>query len=417
MPAKKSVQSSPLRRAALASKNPSSLEEANGRTYYEFFAGGGMARAGLSNWRCMFANDFDPMKAKVYRANWGDDDFVCEDVAKITTAQLPGRADLVWGSFPCQDLSLAGVNKGLGPASANQHTRSGTFWPFWALLENLKAEGRGPRTLILENVYGAITSNQGRDFASICQVIAEAGYRFGALVVDAKHFVAQSRPRLFIIAIHESVEIPPELLSESPPKTWAPKRLCAAYDALPPAVRARALWWLLPEPVEAPKAFSQLIEDDPADVAWHSAAATQKLLSMMSPLNRTKVESAKKAGHRVVGGVYRRTRPADDGGKVQRAEVRFDEVAGCLRTPAGGSSRQIILVVEGQRVRSRLLSGREAARLMGLPETYELPSRYNDAYHVAGDGVVVPVVTHLARHLIEPVLAHDDHYRVAMAAE
>ncbi len=84
--------------------------------------------------------------------------------------------------------------------------------------------------------------------------------------------------------------------------------------------------------------------------------------------------------------------------------MRFDDVAGCLRTPAGGSSRQLILVVEGQKVRSRLISGRETARLMGLPDDYRLPTNYNEAYHLTGDGVVVPVVRHLAEHLFEPIL-------------
>ena len=53
-------------------------------------------------------------------------------------------------------------------------------------------------------------------------------------------------------------------------------------------------------------------------------------------------------------------------------------------------------MVEGKRVRSRLLSPREAARLMGLDDDYVLPERYNDAYHVCGDGVCVPVVRHIA---------------------
>src|SRR5690606_20157707 len=104
----------------------------------------------------------------------------------------------------------------------------------------------------------------------------------------------------------------------------------------------------------------------------------------------------------MVGGVYRRTRLDEHGHKVQRAEVRFDEVAGCLRTPAGGSSRQIILVVEGYRVRSRLISARETARLMGLEDSYVLPRNYNEAYHLTGDGVAVPVVRHLAHHVFEP---------------
>ena len=115
----------------------------------------------------------------------------------------------------------------------------------------------------------------------------------------------------------------------------------------------------------------------------------------------------------MVGGVYKRTRLDEEGNKVQRAEVRFDDIAGCLRTPSGGSSRQSILVVEGRRIRSRLLSPREAARLMGLPDSYRLPPNYNDAYPIAGDGVAVPVVRHLAEHIFEPLLQHAQRTEVA----
>ncbi len=137
---------------------------------------------------------------------------------------------------------------------------------------------------------------------------------------------------------------------------------------------------------------------------WHDAAQTQYLLGLMSPVNRKKVGGAMKSGRRMVGAVYRRTRPDENGVKRQRAEVRFDDMAGCLRTPAGGSSRQTILVVEGRSVRSRLLSPREAARLMGLQDDYLLPARYNDAYRVCGDGICAPVVRHIAQHVLEPTL-------------
>jgi len=150
--------------------------------------------------------------------------------------------------------------------------------------------------------------------------------------------------------------------------------------------------------------FSDALEDDPTGVKWHSAAETRRLLDLMAPLHRRKVAEAMNSGRRTVGSVYRRTRPGEDGIKRQRAEVRFDDVAGCLRTPAGGSSRQTILVVEGKTVRSRLLSPREAARMMGLSEEFRLPARYNDAYHVCGDGVCVPVVGHIAARLLEPLL-------------
>ena len=133
----------------------------------------------------------------------------------------------------------------------------------------------------------------------------------------------------------------------------------------------------------------------------------------MTDHNRKKVEAAKEQKTKVVGTIYRRTRPDEAGIKRQRAEVRFDEVAGCLRTPAGGSSRQTIMLVEGEKVRSRLLSPREAAALMGLPVNYVLPSRYNDAYKLAGDGVAVPVVRHLAESIFEPILNRN---RLALVA-
>jgi DNA (cytosine-5)-methyltransferase 1 len=100
-----------------------------------------------------------------------------------------------------------------------------------------------------------------------------------------------------------------------------------------------------------------------------------------------------------VGAVFRRTRA--DG---QRAEVRTDGLAGCLRTPRGGSSRQTIALVRDHKVRSRLLTPREGARLMGLPDSYRLPDGATAALHVVGDGVAVPVVRWLAEQLLEPLL-------------
>ena len=125
---------------------------------------------------------------------------------------------------------------------------------------------------------------------------------------------------------------------------------------------------------------------------------------MMSPINLAKVEAARRAGRRRVGCVYKRTRQNHNGARLQRAEIRFDDVSGCLRTPAGGSSRQVIVVVDGQTVRSRLISARETARLMGLTDDYILPKNYNEAYHLTGDGVVVDVVRHLAKHIFEPLI-------------
>jgi DNA (cytosine-5)-methyltransferase 1 len=368
--------------------------------FFEFFAGGGMVRAGLGdrNWRCRFANDFDHKKSAIYRANWGDDAIKTADIKSLSSGDLDGEVDLAWASFPCQDLSLAGGGAGL------KGDRSGTFWPFWGLMKQLIAEDRAPGIIALENVCGTLTSHRGKDFAAICSTFEQAGYTFGAIVIDAALFVPQSRPRLFIIGVRDGTAIPAHLIQDTPSPLWHSRGLLNAHENTPPRGRRNWVWWSLPAPDRRNQVFADLIEDDPDDVEWHTPAKTRALLDMMSDVNRAKVEAAKRLKGRQVGAIYKRTRFDADGDKVQRAEIRFDDVAGCLRTPAGGSSRQLILVVEGQKVRSRLISGRETARLMGLPDEYRLPTNYNEAYHLTGDGVVVPVVRHLAEHLFEPIL-------------
>jgi len=396
-------------------------ESVTGMTHYtflEFFAGGGMARAGLGDaWRCLFANDFDPKKVWTYETNWGVGDIRREDVARLTVADLPAAAvvDLAWASFPCQDLSLAGNYRGLGREQDNAPTRSGTFWPFWKLMRGLVEASRAPRTIVLENVYGCLTSHGGRDFAAITSALSHSEYKFGAVVMNAAHFVPQSRPRVFFIAVREGEDIPSSLVSPGPRSEWHPAALVEAHAAMTPKAKRSWVWWNIEQPIARTFNFADILEDAPTGVEWHTAPHTRYLLNLMAPLRRQKVAQAMSLGRRTVGSVYRRTRPDENGRPRQRAEVRFDDIAGCLRTPAGGSSRQTILVVEGERVRSRLLSPREAARLMGLDDDYRLPERYNDAYHVCGDGVCVPVVRHISAQVLEPLLAASANVRPVAA--
>ncbi len=376
-----------------------------------------MARAGLgSSWQCLFANDFSEKKAAAYRTNWGDDDLVVEDVYQLTTKNLPGHADLAWGSFPCQDLSLAGAGAGL------DGERSGSFWGFWKLVQRLNKQNRKPHIVVLENVYGALTSHGGEDFETIVRAVAGEGYRVGAMVIDAVHFVPQSRPRLFIIGVDAAAELPSAITgqeSNTPNPLWHPTALIEAFHRLPAKAKQAWQWWNLPAPKARKTTLTDVVERDPQGVAWHTADETAHILEMMTPLNRNKImaaqQAAKYSNQQQVGAIYRRTREG-----VQRAEVRFDGISGCLRTPTGGSSRQTLVIIDGKHVRTRLLSPREAARLMGLDDSYVLPARYNDAYHLAGDGVVVPVVAHLAQYLLTPIVearVHSvDHATVSAAA-
>ncbi len=356
-----------------------------------------MARLGLGDgWSCLYANDFDPVKAATYRANFTDaHEHLHEgDVWQVKPADLPGQADLAWASSPCQDFSLAGSRAGLGGG------RSSAFFGFWTLIEALNHEGRAPRAIVLENVVGLFTSHSGEDFTALCRALAGQGYRFGALEIDAARFTPQSRPRVFVVATRDAA---PVLTGRCAFHTRAVDQ---AHARLPADLQAKWVWWNLPPPPARNTDLAALLEDSRA-VAWRSQAKTDELLNQMTPLNRARLDAQ---NGRTVGAVYRRTR-----GGVPQAEVRIDGLAGCLRTARGGSSRQSVVVAEAGDVRSRLMTPREGARLMGLPDCYSLPNSDTAAFHVIGDGVAVPVVRWLASHLLEPLLASGR--TVAFAAE
>jgi DNA (cytosine-5)-methyltransferase 1 len=351
-----------------------------------------MARAGLGPaWRCLFANDFDAAKARTYRANWGDDDLREGDVWDLAAGDLPAAPDLAWASSPCQDFSLAGARAGLGGG------RSSAFYGFWRLIEALDDEGRAPRALVLENVGGLLSSRGGADFTAVCALLAERGYRFGAVEIDAAVLLPQSRPRVFVVAARAPVG-----LAAAGPGPFHSAAVRQAHARLPAALQNAWLWWRLSAPAARNTRLADLLEPDDA-VAWRSAAQTLALLDQMAPAHRARLDLAGAAGTRVVAAVYRRIR-REDGQRVQRAELRLDGLAGCLRTPGGGSSRQFLVVAEGGRLRSRLLTAREGARLMGLPDSYRLPASQSAGLKVVGDGVAAPVVRLLAEQLLEPLL-------------
>jgi DNA (cytosine-5)-methyltransferase 1 len=365
----------------------------SGAAAYEFFAGGGMTRLGLGpQWRVSFANDIDRFKASVYRNAFGDAELCEADIASLRTSALPGQATLAWASFPCQDLSLAGARGGLGAP------RSGSFWAFRALMAGLKAEGRAPPLLVLENVRGLLTSRGGDDCRTLLETLAADGYRTGILELDAAWFTPQSRPRVFVVA---ALIAPASLVASGPEPAYHSKALQSVVEALAPKASANWVWWRMPPP---PRVNARLKDTvDWSDRGDEATAAT--LLALMSEGQRHAVSLAGQGpAAPAVGAAFRRVRTVE-GRRVQRAEARFDGLAGCLRTPSGGSSRQFLIFVDGDRVSARLLAPIEAARLMGLPEDYPLPKGATRALHLLGDGVCVPVVRFLSDNLLTPLAA------------
>lgn len=367
--------------------------------YYEFFAGGGMARLGLGErWHCLFANDFSPQKAKSYRINFSPaDELIQANVFDLTIKDLPGKADMAWASFPCQDLSLAGQGHGL-----DGH-RSGSFWGFWQLINNLTSAKRKVPVLVLENVVGTITVREGADFQLLLNTLISADYKVGAFVVDGAMFVPQSRPRLFIVAVSNDLNPPISITRSHSDPIWHPLALCKAVASASSKVKENWIWWHMPYPAPRRLTLIDVLEDEPTGVKWHSPQETQRLLDLMNPIHQKKVKEIQTKRKKAVGAIYRRIR-VENGKKVQRAEIRFDDISGCLRTGSGGSSKQFLMIIEQNNIRSRLLSPREAARLMGVEDSYRLPEKYSEAYHLMGDGLVVPAVSWLSDHLLIPIL-------------
>ena len=339
----------------------------------------------------VWANDNCEKTAAIYTAN-ASTQIRIGSITDVTGGSLPS-ADLSWASFPCQDLSLAGNLTGI-----REGTRSGLFWEWVRVLDELDAAGKRVPVLAAENVVGFVVAHGGQDFRRAYQALRERRYKVGALVIDARHFVPQSRPRAFLVAVDEAIDIS-GLTQPAPSAPFHSDGLIHAAVALGDS---NWIWWSLPLPTAARPQLVDIIERDaPCD----SAGKTNELRKMLSTVNRRKLKAALDSGMFLGGTGYRRTRPDEDGASIQRLELRFDGIAGCLRTPGGGSSRQVVMIVENGTVRTRLLTVRECARLMGAPDSFVIPGSYNDGYRAMGDAVAVPVTNWLTRHLLAPLVA------------
>jgi DNA (cytosine-5)-methyltransferase 1 len=366
----------------------------DGFTASEYFAGIGLARLGLerAGWTIEFANDLDAAKKAMHNGHFGPSPHY--HLADIF--ELVGRPSVVpttllaHASFPCTDLSLAGARKGLNAGQSSA---------FWGWVELLRAMGveRRPKLLLIENVTGLLSSNSGADFRALVTAINDLGYAADVMMVDAAHFTPQSRPRLFVVGIVEGLAGPsayePHSVRES---TVRPAKLIEAIQA-----NADLRWNLaeLPEPppygaVPLEEVLDRLPGDDPQ---WWSTERAAYLLNQMSDRHRQTADRMIAAKKLSYGAVFRRVRKGRS-----MAELRTDGLAGCLRTPKGGSGRQILFEAGRGAYRVRLMNPDECARLMGA-EGYRVMAPLNQALFGFGDAVCVDAVAWVAEHRLNPV--------------
>lgn len=359
----------------------------------EFFAGIGLMRLGLERqgWTIVFANDIDPAKFEMYADHFEDarEHFLVDDIHRLDAATVPD-IDLATASFPCNDLSLAGAREGL----VGKHSSS--FWGFIRIIEEMGS--RRPSLVMLENVAGFLTSHQGKDFQAALTALNELGYAVDAFILDAVSFVPQSRIRLFVVG---SLHPPRNPLTTGILSEEHPARPKALTDFI--LARANDIQWnLRPLPALPKRTISlpDIIEDLPDDSPeWWSRERAEYLLNQMSDRHRRIAEGMIAGKHWSYGTVFRRMRA----GKSM-AELRTDGVAGCLRTPRGGSGRQILFQAGHGTYKVRLITPREAARLMGAGDFRLNGLPLNQALFGFGDAVCVPVIEWIAKNVLLPAL-------------
>lgn len=151
----------------------------------------GFERAGF---RTAWACEIDAKAQAVMRLRFPLAD-LHDDVCKVGAHNL-SAVDVVTFGSPCQDLSVAGRRGGLAGE------RSGLFYEAVRVISELRAKYGKPDFAVWENVPGAFSSNQGRDFAAVLQSLADIGATDIAWrVLDSRFFgVPQRRKRIFLVA-------------------------------------------------------------------------------------------------------------------------------------------------------------------------------------------------------------------------
>ncbi|MBI5664523.1 MAG: DNA mismatch endonuclease Vsr [Nitrospirae bacterium] len=363
------------------------------RTFAEFFAGIGLMRVGLERkgWSVLFANDIDAQKCEMYRDHFSDADnhLVCGDIHRLKTELIPS-VTLATASFPCNDLSLAGARKGL------HGKESSAYWGFISALKNMKE--RKPPIVLLENVTGFLSSHKGNDFRQALLALNDLGYSVDAFILDAAMFVPQSRQRLFVVGILETC-VPSNEVREQLSFYESPVRPPALADFIFQNIGINWNIRTLPLPPTRKLSLADILDDlDERSPEWWSIERAEYLLNQMSPKHREIAERMIRGRRYSYGTVFRRIR-----NNRSMAELRTDGVAGCLRTPRGGSGRQILFKAGKGKYYARLLNPRECARLMGADD-FIIKAPLNQALFGFGDAVCVPAIEWLAEYYLNPVV-------------
>jgi DNA (cytosine-5)-methyltransferase 1 len=334
-------------------------------TFIDLFAGIGGMRRGFeaAGGRCVFTSEWNPFARKTYTANFGDGESIAGDIREQDEEKIPDH-DLLAAGFPCQPFSIAGVSKknALGRPHGFACATQGTL--FFDVARIIAA--KRPRAFLLENVKNLVNHDRGRTFRVIRQTLEEElGYRISWRVIDAAHFVPQHRERILIAGFRED------------------SGFDLAHVGLPHSVRKlRAV--LHPEDGSERPEYPYTLE--PRGRVNPKYTLTSKLWAYLQ---------AYAAKHRAAGNGF------------GFGLVDGDSIARTLsaRYYKDGSE---ILVSRGRGENPRRLTPRECARLMGFPDSFEIPVSDTQAYKQFGNSVAVPMIATVARAMRRSITAGID---------
>ncbi len=325
-------------------------------TFIDLFAGIGGTRLGFESagGRCVFTSEWDKYACQTYRANHSDHHEIAGDIRKVEADSIPDHDILVAG-FPCQPFSLAGVSKknSLGRAHGFNDPTQGTL--FFDIKRIIAA--KRPKAFLLENVKNLRSHDKGQTFKVIMRTLRdELGYIVpDPRIIDAAAFVPQHRERIFIVGFREDCGFDWARLA-LPPKTLHPK-----LDAV------------LHRHDEAPEAHFTAARKGRTYVS-DKYTLSDHLWSYLQAY----AEKHRQLGHGFGCSVFQ---PSD--------------IARTLSARYHKDGSEILIAQKGKN--PRRLTPRECARLMGFPDSFQIPVSDTQAYRQFGNSVVVPVIAAIAK--------------------
>lgn len=350
-------------------------------TFVDIFSGAGLVHEALDDWSCVYALDNNPDKAAMYEARFpGSQVHICDVMnTDEVVARIPPGVVLAAGGWPCTDLSSGGKKEGLaGPLSS-------AWYGFLAVLKALGS--RRPPLFLGENVAGLYTHNP-EDFREIALGLSGLGYRLACFVLDGREFVPQSRKRVFLVGVADGLAVP----EIDVPLWW---ELRARPPELATLMNDIDIPWLPlmpPPPPPRQERLADLADLESGD--WWPEERTRRHLARLTPTSRGKLDRLLATPGLHVFAI---------GWQSKGWAIRTDGLSNCVQ-PHRHGSRQLIGVVEDGRLRVRHLSVVESGLLMGSSGDW---TRFHPLHARIGlgDGVVVPAVRWINRHILTPIAA------------